>query len=130
MRARGARVVTIDTAVGGADHDLARYEVAETVLGWVRAGRFDAVFAAPPCASFSVALHPPVRTREQPTGISPAPSGWAHYVRKHNKLADFTGRLLREAQGAGACWMVENPADCGDPSSEAWWPRFSTHAPL
>eukprot|EP00965_Chrysotila_dentata_P017434 579258-Pleurochrysis_carterae.AAC.1 len=26
--------------------------------------------------------------------------------------------------------MVENPADCGDPDGEAWWPRFSAHAPL
>eukprot|EP00965_Chrysotila_dentata_P121487 4016383-Pleurochrysis_carterae.AAC.1 len=49
---------------------------------------------------------------------------------KHNALADFTAALVGAAQAAGASWMVENPAHCGDPSGEAWWPRFASHAPL
>eukprot|EP00965_Chrysotila_dentata_P169334 5592073-Pleurochrysis_carterae.AAC.1 len=26
--------------------------------------------------------------------------------------------------------MVENPADCGDPTGAAYWRRFRSHAPL
>eukprot|EP00965_Chrysotila_dentata_P161560 5336253-Pleurochrysis_carterae.AAC.1 len=51
-------------------------------------------------------------------------------MRKHNALADFTAALVRAAHSAGASWMVENPAVCGDPTGVAWWPRFAEHAPL
>eukprot|EP00965_Chrysotila_dentata_P148978 4920427-Pleurochrysis_carterae.AAC.1 len=37
---------------------------------------------------------------------------------------------METAQAAGAAWMVENPANCGDRSGVAWWPRFDDHAPL
>eukprot|EP00965_Chrysotila_dentata_P088062 2907108-Pleurochrysis_carterae.AAC.1 len=80
------RVVAVDTARGGADHDVLRPEVAARLLGWVRSGRFAVVFAAPPCASFSVAHVPQLRSRSEPEGIRPVPAEWAAYVRKHNAL--------------------------------------------
>eukprot|EP00965_Chrysotila_dentata_P021510 712560-Pleurochrysis_carterae.AAC.1 len=49
---------------------------------------------------------------------------------KHNALAKFTADLVQAADGAGAAWAVENPADCGDPGGAAWWPCFASHAPL
>eukprot|EP00965_Chrysotila_dentata_P026854 891245-Pleurochrysis_carterae.AAC.1 len=88
------------------------------------------MFAAPPCSSFSVAHTPRLRTRSEPEGTQPVPPEWAQYLRRHNTLADVTARLVRAADAAGCAWMVENPADCGDPGSVAYWPRFSSHAPL
>eukprot|EP00965_Chrysotila_dentata_P054016 1792583-Pleurochrysis_carterae.AAC.1 len=68
LRARGADVDAVDVAVGGRDHDLARPEVSGRILAWVRSGRYHAVFAATPCASFSVAHVPQLRTRQEPEG--------------------------------------------------------------
>eukprot|EP00965_Chrysotila_dentata_P155682 5145205-Pleurochrysis_carterae.AAC.1 len=86
--------------------------------------------AAPTCASFSVAHVPQLRSRAEPEGVHPIPARWRRYVAKHNALATFTVDLIETAQAAGAAWMVENPADCGDRSGAAWWPRFDEHAPL
>eukprot|EP00965_Chrysotila_dentata_P038971 1295013-Pleurochrysis_carterae.AAC.1 len=49
---------------------------------------------------------------------------------KHNALAAFSAELAETAHAAGIAWMIENPADCGDPDGAAWWPRFRDHAPL
>eukprot|EP00965_Chrysotila_dentata_P152167 5028437-Pleurochrysis_carterae.AAC.1 len=53
LRARGLGVVEIDVALGGSDHDVLRDDVAATLLEQIRQGRYAAVFAAPPCSSFS-----------------------------------------------------------------------------
>eukprot|EP00965_Chrysotila_dentata_P083311 2748315-Pleurochrysis_carterae.AAC.1 len=58
------------------------------------------------------------------------PRRWARYVAKHNRLAGFAADLVREAHRAGVPWALENPADCGDPASPAWWPRMADHAPI
>eukprot|EP00965_Chrysotila_dentata_P012809 423230-Pleurochrysis_carterae.AAC.1 len=102
LRARGADVDAVDVAVGGRDHDLARPEVANRVLEWVRSGRYHAVFAATPCASFSVAHVPQLRTRSEPEGANPVPRRWTRYLAKHNTLARFTADLVMAADGAGA----------------------------
>eukprot|EP00965_Chrysotila_dentata_P235941 6201047-Pleurochrysis_carterae.AAC.1 len=96
----------------------------------MRAGRYHAVFAATPCESFSVAHVPQLRTRLSPEGVTPALKRWARYLAKHNTLARFTADMMLAADEAGAVWAVENPADCGDPSGVAWWPKFASHAPL
>eukprot|EP00965_Chrysotila_dentata_P032495 1082789-Pleurochrysis_carterae.AAC.1 len=77
MRARGLHAAEVDIAQGGADHDVLRSEVADTLLRRVRQGRYTAVFAAPPCSSFSVAHQPRLRSRERPEGVDPMPRKWA-----------------------------------------------------
>ena len=49
------------------------------------------------------------------------------YLHKHNGLADFAARACAVADAVGAVWMLENPADRGDPLSPAFWARFSDH---
>eukprot|EP00965_Chrysotila_dentata_P196027 6177341-Pleurochrysis_carterae.AAC.2 len=58
------------------------------------------------------------------------PRKWARYVAKHNRLAAFAAELVLAAHEAKVPWMLENPADCGDATSPAWWPRMADHAPL
>eukprot|EP00965_Chrysotila_dentata_P253529 6211289-Pleurochrysis_carterae.AAC.2 len=93
--------MALDTRIGGRDHDLARTEVTEEVLRWVRERRFDAVFAAPPCESFSVAHAPQLRSRAAPAGIAPAPRRWRRYLQKHSDLAGFAADVMRAAHAAG-----------------------------
>eukprot|EP00965_Chrysotila_dentata_P184560 6092625-Pleurochrysis_carterae.AAC.1 len=113
-------------ALGGGEHDVRRPSVAALLLGRVRAGRFAAVFAAPPCLSFSVAHRPALRSRAEPGGVRQVPRRWAEYLAKHNDLAESTAALVEAAAESGTPWAIENPADCGDPADMAWWPA---HAP-
>eukprot|EP00965_Chrysotila_dentata_P176800 5839201-Pleurochrysis_carterae.AAC.1 len=101
LRRRGAEVTAIDTRIGGRDHDLTHPEVAAELLRRVREGHFDADFAAPPCAYFSVAHTPQLRSRAEPKGVQPTPARWRRYMEKHNALAAFTAELIVAAQSAG-----------------------------
>eukprot|EP00965_Chrysotila_dentata_P124735 4123817-Pleurochrysis_carterae.AAC.1 len=73
LAARGVGVIAIDVALGGEEHDVRRPPEAASLLGRVRAGRFTAVFAAPPCLSFSVAHRPALRSRTEPGGLREVP---------------------------------------------------------
>ena len=58
------------------------------------------------------------------------PPEWAAYVRKHNKLADFTARLLDAARAAAVPMAVENPADRGADDSPAAWASMADRGSL
>ena len=57
LREAGHSVTAIDTKLGGAAHDVLRGGLAQRLLRAIAEGEYDAVFAAPPCSSFSV-RHP------------------------------------------------------------------------
>ena len=130
LRARGIGVTVVDTLQGGARHDVLRSEVGDALLRRVRRREFDTVFIATPCASYSVAHRPQLRSRRQPDGLANAPPEWRAYLNKHNRLARWTAELIGAAHAAGAAWALENPADRGDRLSPAWWPKYSDHAPI
>ena len=130
LRARGIGVTVVDTLQGGARHDVLRSEVGDALLRRVRRREFDTVFIATPCASYSVAHRPQLRSRRQPDGLASAPPEWRAYLNKHNRLARWTAELIGAAHAAGAAWALENPADRGDRLSPAWWPKYSDHAPI
>ena len=130
LRRRGWAVTAIDTKLGGWSHDLTRAQVADRVVAWVGEGRFDLVFIATPCASYSVAHRPQLRSRRSPHRAAGVPPAWDAYLVKHEKLAAVSVRLIEAAHAAGCAWALENPADRGDPNSKAWWPRYADHAPL
>ena len=130
LRARGVQVTAIDTKAGGASHDVLRGGLGPHLVARVRRGDFDIVFIATPCASYAVAHQPRLRSRRSPLGIANVPTEWRRYLEKHNTLATLTAQLIDAADAAGAAWALENPADRGDPTSRAWWPKFADHAPL
>jgi hypothetical protein len=86
LRRLGFEVVEIDTKVGGAAHDCSKRRVAEWLLACIAAGMFCAVFAAPPCSSFSVAHDPALRSDTHVRGVDPMPPEWRAYIDKHNAL--------------------------------------------
>ena len=104
LRARGIGVTAVDTKLGGAGHDVLRPEVGDTLLRRIRRGDFDAIFVATPCASYSVAHRPQLRSRRQPGGLADAPHNWRAYLAKHNELARWTALAIDAAHAAGAAW--------------------------
>ena len=102
----------------------------------VRRGDFDVVYLATPCASYSVSHRPRLRQRRRtangggPEGVADIPPEWLRYMAKHNALAELSARLIIAAHLAGVAWALENPADRGDSSSDAFWRRHMDHAPI
>ena len=130
LRARGLHVDAVDTKVGGHDHDVSVPAVADALVSATASGRYDFIFIATPCSSYSVAHRPQLRSRRNPMGLPSVPLPWARYIEKHNLLGSFTARLVAAAESAGIPWAIENPADRGDASSPAYWKLYHDHAPL
>ena len=136
LRRQGVEVVEVDIKLGGDAHNVLRSRVAAAIEARVASGEFGLVFLAIPCESFSVAHRPQLRSRGRyarglPTVVEGGGLGhWAAYLAKHNRLSDWALGLARITDAAGSLFIIENPSDCGDESSRAWWPRFRAHAPL
>ena len=126
----GFAVLEIDIRIGGDAHDLSIAKVFEVLLARVARGEFVAIFAAPPCATFSIAHEPQLRSALQPSGLSTVPAEWKVYLLKHTALAERTAQLLLAAEQQALPWMVENPSWRGDESSPAYWEEFADHGAL
>ena len=105
-----ADVETFELLDDAAEQDLAVRAIQQRVLSRVAGGEFDAVFMAPPCASFCFALRPILRSAARPMGHDRVPRKWQSYLAKHNLLVEFAADVCRAAELAGVEWMVENPA--------------------
>ena len=119
-----------DPVHGDPSHDILSDAFYQHLLHLVSTGHFFAVFAAPPCSTFSVSRHyrvkrkrsqrdsgpPPVRLRHCPAGIVPPPPGHAAELATANSIADRICTLLTAASTAGAEFIIENPADRGKAS--------------
>ena len=127
---------------GDPSDDLLDNDVYEPLLRRVQRGEFLAVYAAPPCSTFSVSRFtrsadsadggPPVirrRSNGQVTGMVNCPAKHRRELRKANELIRRTCTLLRAAADAGSEIALENPADRGDPKRPALFPE-PDHAPL
>ena len=110
-RRRGWTVVTIDTEIGGAAHDLTNEEVLQDLLDRIAAGEFHAIVLAPPCGTFSVFM----RLYRHSSRSRLRPMGRAHgrpltsKERLANLLLLATVRLALAADLAGVMWVWENP---------------------
>ena len=125
LRQQGFDVTLVDSdAQHGGDvaHDLLNDRFYRALRTRIRKGHYFAVFAAPPCSTFSVARHfppadgkkpgpPPVRTRKFPAGLRPPPKGHEKELAKANKIIDRLCVLLNDAHEAGTEFAVENPSD-------------------
>ena len=132
-------MVDSDTANGGDEaDDILRDSFYESLLQRCHAGEFFAVFAAPPCSTFSVARFfpkddgspgaPPVRDREHIRGFPVPPPAHAKELAIANRTVQRTVAVLLSALGSGAEFCLENPIDRGDDST----PHFidARHGPI
>ena len=130
----GVEVISIDTLLGGRDHDVRRPEVRDGLLRLVRSGRVSVVWIGTPCASFSVLWQSgdqaPPRTRQRPDGADGLPAWQQEYVLKHNAFVEFTVELARAAYESVATYVIENPVDYGMTSSPYFRWAARAHCPL
>ena len=98
----GVIVVTFEIRDDPRAQNLADASVQRALLARVEGGEFDAVFLAPPCNSFCLALQPILRSRFEPEGMTPVPaSGQATcggIMRSSSSRQTCALRLIRPAQ--------------------------------
>ena len=127
---------------GGPSADLTLDGVFEGLRLRVSQGEFGAIFAAPPCSTFSVARFfkgrgsrdsgpPPVRTRRHPRGLprDQLPPRHRDELDKANLIVARTCALLLAGWRVGTQFAVESPCDRGDPVQERLY-LHKDHAPL
>ena len=120
---------------GDTTHDLLNDPFFYELLRRIRSGRYFAIFAAPPCSTFSVARHfsspkgrdggpAPVRTRAHPKGLPQLSPAQVRELKRANDITTRMCALLAAAHENGVEFIVENPADRGDQSE----PNLYLHA--
>ena len=109
LQGHGHLAVTFER-MDSPEQDLSVDAVQRELLSRVYGGEFDAIFLAPPCASFSIALDVALRSRLEPEGLSTLVGNSLTYVQSQNALVDFTVRICIAAEAVGTIWAIENPA--------------------
>ena len=122
------------TTGGGADGDILNDDVHNRLLQRVSRGEFLAILAAPPCTTFSVTRHfaadgskddgpPVVRDRANIRGLPNVTAKHLRELRQANAVVARMTALLTAAFAAGTQYVIENPADRGDPAASTTLPR-------
>ena len=127
---------------GNKNHDLLNDQFFERLLRSVQRGEFLAIYAAPPCSTFSISRFkrsssspdggPPIvrrRHHDQIMGAKDCPEAHQRELRTANTLINRTCILLRAAVDVGTEFAIENPADHGDPTRTDLFVH-AEHAPL
>ena len=101
----------------GAQYDLTAAVVMEVVLSWLRRGLVQGVWLAPPCATWSVARYPALRSRTHLLGKPEAmgDSSNRQAVMLGNATMRAAQRVAEECLRLGISCIIENPR-----SSHAW----------
>ena len=118
--------------------DLLHYRVFNDLMWRIDQNEFRAVFAAPPCGTFSVARTPldgsggptALRSREHPMGLP----GLSRIAREQttdaNILLQRTARIVLAIDAYGGHWIIENPVDRGNPNTQHYREAWSRHCPI
>jgi hypothetical protein len=128
----GLRALCVDICIGGASHDMARLDVVDLFKRRIVAREFVAIFAAPPCQSYSIAHVPQLRSAEYPEGLPVIPERWRAYMSKHNAITRHTFELVTAAIAIDLPVMIENPADRGGSpdANPAYWRQKAARGSL
>ena len=126
----GFTVEAVDIEIHDTLHDLADATVTEPILTRIRGGVFDVVTLATPCSTFSILNEPPLRIKRDPEGHQKTDRKTRARLDAANQLVAFTAEAITAADAAGADWMLENPADHGEPGTRWYWPNKAEHASL
>ena len=146
LKQRGYQVEEIDhlDRAGGPDHDILKDSFYAKLLRKAKNNEYRAVYAAPPCSTFSVSrFHdykgpdpldrgpPVIRTREHILGLPDVPARHENELRNANLLVTRCTTLIDLIAKGGGSFVIENPADRGNPNSPITYdPKFKNHGPL
>lgn len=98
------------------EENLLKEDVRNLIRKMFVFGCFLAMCAAPICASFSIAVTPPVRSSRFPRGIPGLRLSMREKVADGNSHNDFVLELVVTCEDEGAAYAVENP-------DTSWWWR-------
>eukprot|EP00438_Fugacium_kawagutii_P024606 Skav200074 [mRNA] locus=scaffold838:451933:457558:- [translate_table: standard] len=101
-------VLTVDIA-DGPQADLLNSGVRMKLERLLLLGVFIYLSAAPICASFSRAITPAVRSREEPEGIQPVRSGMVDKIKDGNSHGRWLCKMLRICLRLRIHYWIENP---------------------
>jgi hypothetical protein len=101
-------VLTLDLLDDPVGQDLAHVGVQEGIIALRAAGAFVCLGGGPPCSSMSVAIAPPVRTKQYPAGAPWMRDSMKSRVGLANVLSRFTSSCIIACQGDLFFW-IENP---------------------
>ena len=101
----------------GAQYDLTAAAVMDVVLSWLRRGLVKGVWLAPPCATWSIARYPALRSRTHLLGKPEAMCDGRnrHAAMLGNATMRAAQRVAEECLRLGVACIIENPR-----SSYAW----------
>ena len=116
---------------GNNSHDLLDDSFYRKLLERVESGEFCAIFAAPPCGTFSISRFftkgpSPVRDRANILGLANLSSRSKRELTDANTLVSRTCHLLSSGWRVGTQFVLENPVDRGDRSQQLVGGRGST----
>ena len=98
-----------------ASEDLLDATVRQKLERLVLLGAFRSMGAAPICASFSIAVTPPVRSLRFPRGIPGLRLSMRLKVQQGNSHSDWLIEMVQLCETNGLTWWVENP------DGSYWW---------
>ena len=145
LRARGYTVIDADncpTHGGGHAHDILNDQFYDKIETLATSGKLFAVFAAPPCSTFSCSrfFHfkgdgdsgpPPVRDRTHILGLPNVPERHAQELRNANLTVARCMAILNAVALNGGHFVLENPASRSDPTQVVTYdPALAEHGPL
>ena len=108
-RISGRWVLCYDLA-HSAREDLDDTTIKEEVEELLREGCFHGAGGGPVCGSFSMAVTPPVRSREHPYGLPTASENMKPKIALGNRFARWMIKILEIGLSKGLCVWLENPA--------------------
>ena len=123
---------------GGKDDDILDDAVFNKLLERVKSAEFLAIIAAPPCSTFSISRFikglkgkgaPIVRTRANIRGVPNLDPKHRRELTLANSIVARTAILLAAAHKVGTQWVIENPADRGNPAAHRLW-LHDEHGPV
>ena len=92
---------TYEWLVDPIGQNCALNDVQRSILTSIADGMYDFVLIETPCSSLCVAIDPPIRSLQEPHGISNMRDQWGEYLDRANVLIDFTARVIRTCHAAG-----------------------------
>ena len=147
LRNLGYTVEEIDSCPrfgGGDKHDLLLDPCFTALLNKASRGVYRALFAAPPCSTFSITRFrnyegpnpldrgpPVIRTRSHIMGLPDVPPKNLNELRRANLLVTRCAILAEEIADHGGSFLIEHPSDRGCPQNTlTYHPDFKEHGPI
>ena len=109
MLSRGCPWVLCIDSAHHAEMDLMNPELRSRIDDLIDRGAFLTVGGGPPCSSLSIAVCPPVRSKQFPAGRPDLPMPARRRVQIGNVLANWMASVYRRCVGLDIAVWVENP---------------------